>query len=240
VAELREPKAILFDLDDTILAFDIVSGALWQELCHRFAPQVDGYEADDLMKAIDKARDWYWSDPDRHRRGRLDLVTARRELVLIAFSNLGIKDTDVAIQLADAYSTEREEGVELFPRAIDVLKNFRNKGCKLALLTNGSSEYQRSKINRFGLEPFFDHIQIEGEFGLGKPDERVFLHSLEQLGVSANEAWMVGDNLEWDIGGAQKVGIYGIWVDWQNEGLPESSPVKPDRIVKGISELLKI
>lgn len=238
MADLPEPKAVIFDLDDTIIAFDIVSGALWLELCQRFAPQVDGYEPEDLMKAIDEARNWYWSDTDRHRRGRLDLITARRELVLIAFSNIGINDADIATQLADAYSTEREEGVELFPGAIDALKHFRNKGCKLALLTNGSSEYQRNKINRFGLEPFFDHIQIEGEFGLGKPEERVFLHALEQLGVSAGEAWMVGDNLEWDVAGAQRVGIYGIWVDWRKEGLPESAAVRPDRIITAISELV--
>ena len=49
---------------------------------------------------------------------------------------------------------------------------------------------------------------------------------------------MVGDSLEWDIAPAQKLGIYGIWVDWRNEGLLESATVKPDRIITAISELV--
>ena len=49
---------------------------------------------------------------------------------------------------------------------------------------------------------------------------------------------MVGDNLLNDVGGAQAVGIYGVWVDGQGTGLPEDSPVKPDRIVRSIVELV--
>ncbi|MFC1920404.1 HAD family hydrolase [Chloroflexota bacterium] len=233
-----KPKAILFDLDDTIIAFTVVSGALWLELCHRFAPNIEGFEAEQLMKAIDKAKNWYWSDPERHRRGRLSLIAARRELVLLAFSDLGINDTETANSLADAYSNEREEQATLFPGAVDTLIHFQNSGTKLALVTNGSSEFQRRKIERYNLEPFFDHIQIEGEFGAGKPEEKVFINALKQLDVAPQEAWMVGDNLEWDVGAAQQAGIYGIWVDWQNEGLPESAAVRPDRIINNISELV--
>jgi len=236
--DLQEPRAILFDLDDTIIAHGTAGDKCWRELCDRFAPLIGGIDAVRLMEAIDEARNWYWDDPERHRRERLNLVIARRELVTLAFSNLGIDDTDIAFQLADAYSTEREEGVTLFPGAIDTLKHFLNQGVKLALVSNGSSEFQRKKIERFNLEPYFDCITIEGEFGAGKPDERVLLHTIEKLGAVAGDAWMVGDILEWDVAGAQKVGIYGIWVDWKGEVLPESTAIRPDRIVNNISELI--
>jgi putative hydrolase of the HAD superfamily len=235
---LQEPKAILFDLDDTIIAHGIAGDKCWQELCVRFAPRVDGIDAARLMEAIDEARNWYWDDPERHRRGRLNLILARRELVSLAFSNLGLNNTDVAFQIADAYSTEREEAATLFPGAIDTLEHFLNHRVKLALVSNGSSEVQRKKIERFNLEPYFKCITIEGEFGVGKPDERVFIHTLEQIGTTPGDAWMVGDNLEWDIAGAQNLGIYGIWVDWKGEGLPDLSAIRPDRIVNNISELM--
>jgi putative hydrolase of the HAD superfamily len=211
LSDLREPKAILFDLDDTIIAFSTVSGRLWKDLCKRFTPHVDGLDAEKLLEAIDKSRNWYWDDPDRHRRGRLNLFVARRELVSLAFSDLGIDDTETANRLADAYSTEREEAVTLFTGAIDTLKYYRNKGLKLALVSNGGSELQRKKIDRFNLEPFFDCITIEGELGVGKPDERIFLHTLEKLDVSTTEAWMIGDDLERDVAAAQKLGssVYG-------------------------------
>ena len=238
MSDLREPEAILLDLDDTILVHGAVADNCWKNLCYRFAPRIEELEPDRLLNAINEARDWYWSDPERHRKGRLNLFVARRELVSLAFSNLGIDNTDVADQLADTYSTEREEAIVPFPGAIDALKHFRNHGIKLALVSNGSSEVQLKKVERFNLASYFNCIIIEGEFGVGKPDKRVFLHALGKLRVSPEKAWMVGDNLEWDVAGAQKAGIFAIWVDWRGEGLPELSTVEPDRIIRNISELL--
>ena len=125
-----------------------------------------------------------------------------------------------------------------FPGAIDTLKHFRRNNIPLALVTNGAAEIQRRKIRRFDLEPLFDFIVIESEFGFGKPDERVFQHALNQLGVDKKDAWMIGDDLARDVAGAKQAGIPGIWVDWQNKGLPASSVVQPDRIIRSISELV--
>ncbi len=49
---------------------------------------------------------------------------------------------------------------------------------------------------------------------------------------------MIGDNLYFDVGGAQDLGIWGVWVDWRSAGVPADSPVTPDRIVQYISELI--
>src|SRR3990172_6080875 len=78
----------------------------------------------------------------------------------------------------------------------------------------------------------FDCILIEEEFGAGKPDERIFRHALEKLNVAPSNAWMVGDNLERDIGGAQAVGISGIWVDWRGGGVPNPPPLKPNKKIR--------
>jgi FMN phosphatase YigB (HAD superfamily) len=48
---------------------------------------------------------------------------------------------------------------------------------------------------------------------------------------------MVGDNLYADVGGAQAVGIYGIWIDWRGNGLPDNTPAIPDRIIRSILQL---
>ena len=109
---------------------------------------------------------------------------------------------------------------------------------KLALVTNGAAETQRAKIVRFALEHRFDHIQIEGEHGFGKPEERAYTHAMEALGVTARDTWMVGDNLEWEVVTPQRLGIYAIWMDAHGDGLPEGSTIKPDRIIRSLSELL--
>ncbi len=124
-----------------------------------------------------------------------------------------------------------------FPGALDAVRGFIGAGIKLALITNGAAQTQRAKVERFDLEPLFDCIVIEGEFGVGKPDERVFKHALDSLDASPSDAWMVGDNIEHDVGGAQAVGIHGVWVDAQGAGLPETTSVRPDRTIRRLTEL---
>ncbi len=105
-------------------------------------------------------------------------------------------------------------------------------------MTNGAAEIQRGKIARFDLAHRFDHIQIEGEHGFGKPDERAYRHAMQALGVTAPETWMVGDHLEWEVAAPQRLGIFAIWHDALGEGLPAESAVKPDRIIRRLTELL--
>jgi putative hydrolase of the HAD superfamily len=85
-------------------------------------------------------------------------------------------------------------------------------GIKLALVTNGAAAPQRAKIARFELEPLFDAIVVEGEFGRGKPEPAVYAHALSSLGVAAADAWMVGDNLEWDVATPRRLGMRGILI----------------------------
>ena len=62
---------------------------------------------------------------------------------------------------------------------------------------------------------------------------------LKSLGVAAHEAWMVGDNLEWEVVAPQRLGIYAIWYDGYGTGLPPGSPIRPDRIIRALPELLE-
>ena len=233
------PKAILLDLDDTILASTAGSGDCWRVVCERFAPELPGLAADRLLAEIMRVRDWYWADPERHRRGRLAMERARLEIVTLALRALGVEAPDLARRIARALSALRDEVLRPLPGAIETLRRLRERGVRLALLTNGDSATQRRKIDRFGLAPFFDCIVNEGEFGAGKPDERVYRHALAQLGATPDEVWMVGDRLDWDVAAPQRLGILGVWVDNAGNGLPASSPVRPDRIIRALSDLLE-
>jgi putative hydrolase of the HAD superfamily len=235
---IQLPKAVFFDMDNTILAYDSKSPQSWERAFARFAPQLKGVDVQQFGDAMNEIRPWFWGDPARDQRARLDLTTARREMVALAFSRLGVDAGEAGSEMADAYGDIQEESIEAYPGAIDTLRRLREMGKGMALITNGVSRLQRAKIDRFGLEPFFDCIIIEGEFGAGKPDPRVYQHALERLAVQPSEAMMVGDNLQADIAGAQALGIYTVWVDWKGVGLPEGSPVTPDSTVRAISELL--
>ncbi len=231
-------NAILFDLDDTLLADTVNATVCWRAACERCAPRAGGLTAAALLDAIEATRQWYWSDPERHRAGRLDLNRSREEVVRLALRSLGVDDPSLAADIAQANADLRDERMHLFPGALHTLKALRRRGLPMALLTNGHASLQRRKIERFGLAPYFDCIVVESEFGAGKPDPRVFQHALDRLGAAPAEACMVGDNLEWDVAGPQRLGVAGVWVDPTGAGLPPGSPARPDRIIHTVSELV--
>lgn len=230
------PKLIIFDLDDTLISWDAVAGELWRRAC-RETCHGEPYDVDLLAERIRRAGHWYWSDPERHRRGRLDLYETRRAVARHAFAELGIARPDLVDRIADAYSRIREDEAFLIPGAAETLAGLKRRGIRLALLTNGESHLQRAKIERFGLAPYFERIVIEGEFGAGKPDPDGFLHLLGDLGVAAADAWMVGNDLARDIAPCRELSIFSVWVDAAGEGLPESTGIAPDRTVKSVVEV---
>jgi putative hydrolase of the HAD superfamily len=198
---------------------------------------MSGIDTDLLKNAIDKTRKWFWSDPGRHRDGRLNLETARRQIVAMSLGDIGINNPALAEKIANEYRSLRETAIQPFPDAVDTVRWLRARGCRLALLTNGNGVSQRSKVSRFGLADLFDLILIEGEVGFGKPDRRIYDRALEELGVAADESWMIGDNLEWDVVEPQKLGILGIWLDVREEGLPANILACPNRILRRLSDL---
>ena len=232
-------KAALFDLDDTLVAFDAVTESSWQEVCGRYQqknPEVLGTE---LYLAIREQSDWFWSDGDRHKEGRLNITDSRRSIVAAVFKELHLPIID-AFALADDYSATRLQNMYLFSGVEATLYSLAARGYQMALITNGDSEIQRHKINRFQLGQHFGLILVEGEVGFGKPDQRIYEEALANLKVEPQETWMIGDNLDWDIAGPQALGIKGIWYDWKGKGLPVNAAVIPYRTIRTIGDLLEI
>ncbi len=233
------PRGILFDLDDTIVAFDAVAIAAWRRVCEEYARESRSVETDALFEAVEEMRNWVWSDDERAKIGRMDLEGTRRKIVRLAFERLGMGDMSAADKIGNAYSVEREKEVDFLPGAEETLEYLCGRSVALALITNGEGRKQRDKVQRFRLGRFFKTILIEGELGYGKPEEKVYRRAMDDLGLSAEDVWAVGDNLEWDVAGPQRLGIFSIWNDWKGEGLPEASKVVPDRIINRISELME-
>jgi len=235
----RPPRAILFDLDDTLLAGGRRPLILLQvagEFAQAMAPVAPARLADRLEAALEL----FWSDPARHKAARFGIAAARRGVIGETFAAMGEPSLtpDLADRFAARFAACREELADLFPGARETVQTLRDRGVLLALVTNGDGETQRAKIERFELASLFDHIQIEGEHGFGKPEERAYLHAMQALGVQAHETWMVGDNLEWEVAAPQRLGIHAIWHDGFSQGLPAGAGVTPDRIIRSLSELL--
>ncbi|MBI5318028.1 HAD family hydrolase [Bradyrhizobium sp.] len=238
---VKLPRAMLIDMDDTILSAYGRPEIAWNHIAFEFADELAPLPPREVAAAVlTFARD-FWSTAEP--AWRLKLGEARRVTVQGAFEALAAAGhprlpADLAIRIADRFTCYREEEMFIFPGAHDAIDALRALGIKLALVTNGAADTQRAKVERFELAHRFHHIQIEGEHGFGKPEERAYLHAMDALGVTARDTWMIGDNLEWEVEVPQRLGIYAIWMDVHGDGLPPGSTVKPDRIIRSLGELL--
>jgi putative hydrolase of the HAD superfamily len=233
------PRAMLIDMDDTILSAHGHPEIAWNIVATEFAGELGQFSPRQVADAIADTARGFWAVAGAE--WRLKLAEARAEVVRRGLAKLAggaALPADLAVRLADRFTSYRDEQMFVFPGAHDAIDALKARGVKLALVTNGAADIQRGKIERFALAHRFDHIQIEGEHGFGKPEERAYRHAMDALGVTAGETWMIGDNLEWEVVVPQRLGIYAIWIDVHGDGLPEGTTVKPDRIIHSLTELL--
>jgi putative hydrolase of the HAD superfamily len=97
-----------------------------------------------------------------------------------------------------------------------LLESLRNRGLKLALVSNTASPdwLLRPVLERQGLVERVDAIVLSSEVGKRKPHPAIFESALAELDVRADEALFVGDRLDADVGGASRVGMHTVQALW--------------------------
>jgi putative hydrolase of the HAD superfamily len=239
---LKLPRAILFDLDDTILTEGERLSVLLQ-VAEQLRDQLVPWNPVEVAHTLETALQEFWSTSANAKIARLGshfgIKQARQMVITDTLKKMDVSGMpEVALAFCDLFTTMRSTSTRMFDGARSTLQEFRRMGVRLALVTNGAADMQRQKLARFDLTELFDHIQIEGELGFGKPENRAYIHAMDSLKTVPAETWMVGDNLEWEVAAPQRLGIFAIWHDNRGGGLPPESTIRPDRIIRQISELL--
>lgn len=96
--------------------------------------------------------------------------------------------------------------------AVECLTQLRSRGCRLAIVSNGSSGQQHAKIDQLGLRDLVDAVIVSGDLAIKKPDPQIFEAAAEACGGTAGEVWMVGDSPTHDIVGAAALGFKTAWL----------------------------
>ena len=149
----------------------------------------------------------------------------------------GIEDRQLAVELAETFPRLRRQKHIVYPDAIPVLKEL-SRIYSLGLLTNGAPDLQKRKLEGSGIAAFFNQVLISGEFGIGKPDKRIFQMLLSQLKADPETTLMIGNSLSTDIAGAQEAGLRTVWLN--RAGKTRDNSIEPDWEITGLMELTPI
>ena len=116
------------------------------------------------------------------------------------------------------------------------------KRAPVAAVSNGSGRVQRAKMAYAFLTSFLPDVFLSGEVGAEKPDPRIFRAALERVEREPHEVLHVGDDPERDIVGAARVGLSTCWVShgrrWPS-GLPPPT-FTVESIVEDIQEVARV
>ncbi|MFN2529489.1 MAG: HAD family hydrolase [Candidatus Baltobacteraceae bacterium] len=230
----RTIEAVLFDLDDTLHDDTLAYKSAAEEVAWEIAAE-HGVDALKLKSAYIAQAEGFWKQLDAAALTK-KLEVIREELWGAALAHIGIDDAALAQRAAANYNRYRTKYFKLFPGAVDLLRLLRGRGVKLGLVTNGFSVTHREKIALLQIGDYFDAIFIADEVGMIKPDPLLFAHACQKLERAPAVSAMVGDRYERDIRGAQKAGLYTVWMNVHGASLPPHAQA-PDATVDTILEV---
>lgn len=210
-------RAILFDLDDTLVDFQgaipQIVAALTTAVCQRY-PHLDPATVRQILSP-----------------GTLSVQGYVERL-----ARLGVEDPALAADLVTVYRQARRAAVRLFPEARAVLQTLHGWR-PLVLVSNGRRCTRRDTLSALELEPFFTTVIISEEVGVEKPDPRIFALALAACGVAPAEAVHIGDDPLADVLGAQRAGLRAVWLNRAGRPQPSDLPA-PDLIARDLREVL--
>jgi FMN hydrolase / 5-amino-6-(5-phospho-D-ribitylamino)uracil phosphatase len=221
-------KAISFDLDDTLWpiwpTIERAEKALHDWLTVR-APMTAALFSNpaalrDIRSEMSVVR------PDLKH----DMSALRRESIRLALYRAG-DDPLLADDAFEVFFAERQR-VELFEDALPALE-FLSARFPLVAVTNGNADVQR-----VGLARFFRAAISAREFGVGKPDPRIFHAAAGAVDVTPEFVLHVGDDATLDALGALNAGMQAAWLNRGDSAWPH--PDEPHVMLMHLAELVAL
>ena len=221
------PKAILFDLDDTLWPIAPVILQAEETLfawLREHAPRVaERFTIDSLRQA---RLELLARKPEFH----LDLGKLRRAGLLDAFQEAGEDAAKVEHAMTQFFAARN--AVVPYDDVLPGLLKLKNR-VLVGSISNGNAD-----LRTIGLSHHFKVSVAASEFGVAEPDAAIFLAACKELGVAPEDAVYVGDDVLLDVQGAQRAGLRAVWMNRTGSTKHLEHEVVPDAIVRDFDELI--
>jgi HAD superfamily hydrolase (TIGR01549 family) len=145
--------------------------------------------ASTITSTDDRARGWLYFNLVLHHAG--------------VEQNAG---TDAALAELREYHRTDNLWEYVAPDVVPALAALQDRGLRLVVVSNANGRL-RHLFDRVGLATWFDHLLDSYEWGVEKPDPRLFRLALEQSRADASTTVHVGDLYHVDVVGARRAGL---------------------------------
>lgn len=182
-------KTVLFDFDGTLVNTNDVIVASWQHTYRHYL----GHE-----ESLEKITACF---------GEPLLITMARE-----FPDVPPEES------AEVYRVYQQQNahllVKIFPGIVDLLAALREAGYRMGIVTSRTRESALRYMDMFGITEYFDAMVTCDDTTVHKPNPEPILLGLEKMGITKDEAIMIGDS-PFDIKCANNAGVKSVMVDWR-------------------------
>lgn len=242
---MTEINTVLFDLGSTLIYFDgewpnalaKADAALLRSL------QSSGLALDDgaFLTEFRREVDAYYRERDTEFIEYTTHYVLRKLLGEWGYADVPVdvlrKGLDALYAVTQSYWTPEAD-------TVPVLERLKSRGYRMGLISNAADDKDvQMLVDKAGIRAYFETIISSAAFGIRKPNPQIFHSVLEQLGVTPQQAVMVGDTLGADILGANNAGLISIWIT-RHADTPgnqvHADNIRPDAIIRNLSELPKL
>ena len=224
-------KTILWDLDQTLLNFDLSMDHAIRVTFRRFQIPID----DEMVAQYDAINRSFWN---RFELGEIDKEEVKTGRFRVLFEELGIHHVTPK-EVAEIYQEELGSVFFYIEGAKELVTQLRQMGYRQYVVTNGVNSTQSNKMKLSGLDQIVDGVFVSERIGYPKPMREYFDACFAALpDVRKEECILVGDSLTSDMRGANNAGIAACW--FNPDGKKKEIDVTIDYEIRRLDELLSI